>query len=133
MHFAVATMIRYGELAPRHIEGVALSDPDIAAIIPRITVEATPHHNALFPAERISDVDLVLQDGRTLTSGDIPASGGPGAWRSDEDVEAKFHSFCDGVLSSSRAHAIWNIRNRILDPTSKLTDLTTLLKEPPDA
>ncbi len=133
MHYAVATMIRHGEVAPRHIEGAALSDPEIAAIIPNITVEETAHHSALFPAERVSDVDITLHDGRTLTSGDIRASGGPGTWRTDAEVEAKFHSFCDGVLSPARTQAIWNMRNRMLKPDSRLTDLITLLTEPPDA
>ncbi|MEO0372750.1 MAG: MmgE/PrpD family protein, partial [Pseudomonadota bacterium] len=133
MHFAVATMIRYGELAPRHIEGATLSDPEIANLIPQITVEATDHHNALFPSERVSDVDVTLEDGRTLTSGDIRATGGPGAWRTDAEVEAKFHAFCDGVLTPNRAGAIWTMRNRMVEPDSKLSELTTLLQEPPNA
>ncbi|MEL7255037.1 MAG: MmgE/PrpD family protein [Pseudomonadota bacterium] len=133
MHYAVATMIRYREVAPRHIEGAALNDPEIASIIPTITAEATDHHSALFPAERVSDVDITLHDGRTLTSGDIRASGGPGTWRTDAEVEAKFLSFCDGVLTPARAKAIWNMRNRMLEPDSHLTNLTTLLTEPSDA
>ena len=133
MHYAVATTIRHGEIAPRHIEGAALNDPEIAAILPTITVEATDHHSALFPAERFSDVDMTLNNGHTLTSGDIRASGGPGTWRTDAEVEAKFHSFCDGVLKPVRAKAIWTMRNRMLEPDSHLTDLATLLPEPPDA
>ena len=133
MHFAVATMLRHGELAPKHIEGAALSDPDIAALIPRILVEASAPHNARFPEGRWSDIDVTLTDGRVLRSGDVPASGGPGAWRPDADVEAKFLSFCDGVLSQDRAQAIWTMRDRMLEPDTKLKDLADLVTKPGDA
>ena len=67
-----------------------------------------------------------------LASGDTPASGGPGAWRSDADVEAKFMSFCSGVLSEARAKAIWALRDGLLDG-AKLSDLTNLITNPGDA
>ncbi|MEM1238016.1 MAG: MmgE/PrpD family protein [Pseudomonadota bacterium] len=132
MHFAVATMVRYRDLAPRHIEGASLSDPEVAAILPRISVETGEEHNARFPAGRWSDVEITLHDGRVLASGDTPASGGPGAWRSDADVEAKVLSFCDGVLSDTRAKAIWALRDGLLDG-AKLSDLTKLITAPGDA
>ena len=132
MHFAVATMLRYRELAPRHIEGAALRDPEVAAIIQRSSVEAADVHNVRFPAGRWSDVEIALNDGQILASGDTPASGGPGAWRSDADVEAKFMSFCDGVLGKARAKAIWALRDGLLDG-AKLSDLTNLITNPGDA
>ncbi|MEL7281901.1 MAG: MmgE/PrpD family protein [Pseudomonadota bacterium] len=133
MHFAVATMLRYGELAPKHIEGAALSDPEVEAIIPRISVEASDSHNARFPEGRWSDIEVTLTDGRVVSSGDVPASGGPGAWRPDENVKAKFLSFCDGVLSRQRADAIWTMRDRILEADIALSDLAKLLINPGDA
>jgi len=128
----VATMLRYRELAPRHIGGAALSDPEVAAIIPRISVEAAEVHNVRFPAGRWSDVEVTLHDGQILASGDTPASGGPGAWRPDTDVEAKFMSFCDGVLSEARAKAIWALRDGLLGG-AKFSDLTNLIINPGDA
>jgi 2-methylcitrate dehydratase PrpD len=133
MHFVVATMLRYGEVGPRHIEGPALTDPEVAAIIPRITAVSDDRHNARFPEGRWSDVEVKLTDGRKLSSGDVPASGGPGAWRSDADIEAKFLTFCDGILAKDRAAAIWAMRDRLLEADSKLSDLTQLVLPAGDA
>ncbi|MEO0751144.1 MAG: MmgE/PrpD family protein [Pseudomonadota bacterium] len=133
MHFAVATMLRYGAIAPKHIEGDALSDPEIAAILPKISVEATSAHNDRFPQGRWSDVEVTLTTGEVLASGDVQASGGPGAWRPDADVEAKFLSFCDGVLNPQRTKDIWTMRDRMLSSDTKLSDLTALLTQPGDA
>jgi len=128
LHYVVAVMLRHGSVAPRHIADEELADPEVAALIPRISARAATAHNARFPEERWSDVTVRLRDGRVLRSGDVPASGGPGAWRPDADVEAKFHSFCEGVLLPARARAIWAMRDALLDPGvpfSRLADLVT--------
>ena len=133
MNFVIATMLKHGAIAPEHIEGEGLCDPDIAALVPKITAVATDLHNARFPAGRFSDVEVVLTDGRRLKSGDVAARGGPDAWMADAEVEAKFHSFCTKALSPSRARAIWSMRDGLLDPDSRFTDLTEHLFAPGDA
>lgn len=133
LHYVVAVMLQHGTLAPRHVADEGLDDPDVAAIIPRITAVATEKHNARFPASRWSDIEVTLTDGRKLTSGDVPASGGPGAWRTDAEVEAKFHDFCEGVLSPARSRAIWAMRDAMLDNTVKLAELTSLITPEGDA
>jgi len=133
MHFVVAVMLQYGVLAPSHINGDGLTDPAVTALIPKITAVSCDAHNARFPESRWSDVQITLKDGRVLQSGDVAASGGPGAWRPDADVEAKFHSFTDGVLSPTRARAIWAMRDALLRPDVKLSELTTLITAAGDA
>ncbi|QGX96809.1 MmgE/PrpD family protein [Roseovarius faecimaris] len=132
MHFVIATMLKHGTVAPEHIEGAGLRDPDVAALIPRISAVASDHHNATFPEGRWSDVVVTTRDGRTLASGDIAARGGVDAWMSDAEVEEKFHGFCAGVLSEERAHALWAMRDRLLQPDSRIADLTELVNAPGD-
>ncbi len=132
MNFAMATMLKHGTIAPTHIEGAGLQDPDIAALIPKITATATDTHNARFPAGRFSDVQVVLTDGRCLSSGDTAARGGPDAWMKDAEVEEKFQSFCAGVLSPNRTRAIWAMRDALLDPDTRFTDLTKHVLAPSD-
>ncbi|MEQ8898978.1 MAG: MmgE/PrpD family protein [Roseovarius sp.] len=133
LHYVVAVMLKHGTLAPRHVADEGLDDVDVAAIIPRITAVSSERHNARFPAGRWSDIEVTLRDGRKLHSGDVPASGGPGAWRSDAEVEAKFHDFCEGVLSPARSRAIWAMRDSLLDDTVTLAELAQLITPEGDA
>ncbi len=133
LHFVVAVMLVHGMVAPRHIADEGLGDAEVAALIPRITAVSAERHNARFPEGRWSDVEITLKDGRKLTSGDVPASGGPGAWRPDADVAAKFEAFCDGILSMDRTRAIWSMRDALLEPESRLADLSALVIPAGDA
>lgn len=133
MHYVVAAMLKDGALTPWHVTEGAFGAPGIAELIGRIGVAADDRHNARFPQGRWSDVEITLKDGRRLCSGDVAASGGPGAWRPDGDVEAKFHAFCDGVLSTGRARAIWAMRDALLDPSCKLAALAALVTPAGDA
>ena len=85
-------------------------------------------HNASFPDGHWSDIKVTLTDGRTLHSGDVAASGGPDAWRTDAEVEEKFHSFCGSVLPENRIRAIWAMRDALLDPGMKFADLAALVQ-----
>lgn len=129
LHFVLGVMLKHGTVAPSHIAGEGLKDPDIAALIPRISVVATDAHNARFPSGRWSDVEVVLKDGRKLQSPDTPASGGPDAWRPDADVEAKFHSFCEGRIDAARASAIWAMRDALLSPETRFSELAKLVQQ----
>ena len=133
MHFAMAVMLRYGHIAPAHISGDGLRDPEVAALISKITVVATDHQNAGFPKHRRSDVEVTLTDGTRLESGDVHARGGPGAWMEDAEIEQKFHNFCAGALSPERAKAIWAMRDALLRDDTKFSDLAALTRAGVDA
>ena len=127
LHFVLATMLKYGRVAPEHIAGDGLQDPAVAALIPRITAVSSDRHNATFPAGRWSDIEVTLSDGTKLASGDVPARGGPDAWLEDAEVEAKFHNFCAKALSEERTTRIWAMRDALLDPSMRFADLAALV------
>lgn len=128
LHFALAVMLRYGQIAPRHISGDGLLDPEVAALIPKINVIETANHSDDFPQYRRSDVDIFLKDGSRLSSGTVDARGGPEAWMLDDEVKQKFFNFCSDVLPNDRIQSIWDWRGKLLDPKTKFSDLAELVQ-----
>ncbi|WP_371224730.1 MmgE/PrpD family protein [Roseovarius sp. 2305UL8-3] len=128
MHFALSVMLQYGQIAPGHIAGDGLRDPAVAALTPKINVTATDAMNADFPLYRRSEVDATLTDGTVLQSGVVDARGGPDAWMSDGEVEQKFLNFCADALPDARARAIWAMRDGLLDPDTKFSQLADLVR-----
>ncbi|MBO9445849.1 MmgE/PrpD family protein [Ruegeria sp. R14_0] len=128
--FAVAVQAIYGRIGVEHISGTGLSDPSVAAMLPRIHVREDARHSTRFPKGRWADVTLETTDGRSLTSGDIHARGGPEGPFSKEDVVAKYTDFSAPVVGPDRADAI---RDAILGwtkPGSKISDLLPLVFDP---
>lgn len=128
--FAVANMLLHGRIAPQHISGPGLEDQNIAALLPKIKVKETGRHSARFPLGRWSDVDIRLKDGRSISSGDVHARGGPEAPMEDTEVESKFHTMTAATISKKRADAIWKMRDRLLQPDAKLKELSDLIYPP---
>ncbi|MFL4472140.1 MmgE/PrpD family protein [Tateyamaria armeniaca] len=129
--FALAVRAVHGRIGPEHVSGAGLCDADVADVLPRITVTEDARHSSRFPLGRWSDVTLTLRDGRVLASGDAHARGGPEAPMTLAEVEAKFHAM-SGALPETRKRAIWGMRAKLLDPTTRFGDLLSLLHAPAD-
>ena len=129
--FALAALLVHGRIGPDQVTGTALSDPDIAAVVERIRVSEDPRHSARFPDGRWSDVTVHLSDGRTMSSGDVNAKGGPEAPLPRAAVEAKFLEMTR-CLDRNRATAIWDMRDHLMEPGTRFADLLRLLHEHPD-
>jgi 2-methylcitrate dehydratase PrpD len=128
--FPVATMLVHGKVGPEHVAEAALSDPAVAAVLPRITVTAVQRHNDRFPAMRVGDVVIETTDGRRLSSGDVHARGGVDAPMPEAEIEEKFHVMTSSTLPEARSRAIWAMRHRLLEPGTRLADLTALIQGP---
>ena len=131
LHFNLAALLVHGRVGPEHISGAGLTDADVIALMPRITVTEDARHSSRFPAGRWSDLDVTLKDGRTVQSGDVHARGGPEAWMADAEVEEKFHGMA-AALDAHRRRAIWSTRDRILEPGVRFSELSSLLYSAPE-
>lgn len=127
--FALATMLVHGRIGPDEITGAGLSDPQVAALLPRISVHEAVRHSERFPEGRWSDVTLALKDGRRLASGDVNARGGSEAPMDMHEVEAKFHIMAS-ALPEPRRRAIWEMREQLMQPEAKFEELARLVRAP---
>lgn len=127
--FALATMLVHGRIGPDEITGAGLSDPQVAALLPRISVHEAVRHSERFPKGRWSDVTVELKDGRRLASGDVNARGGSEAPMEMHEVEAKFHIMAS-ALPEPRRRAIWEMREQLMQPEAKFEELARLVRAP---
>lgn len=130
--FSVATMLVHGRIGLEHISGPGLTDPAVAALVARTTSTAEQRHQSRYPAGRWADVDLLLTDGRVLTSGDTHARGGPEHPFPKDAVVAKFMEFAVPALGQPRAEAICAATIALTDPRSRFADLALHLYAAPD-
>ena len=129
--YAVATQMAYGRIGVEHISGDGLSDPLIADIHSRISVSEDARHSDRFPACRVADVTVTLQNGQVIESGDVHARGGPEAPMDRAEVIAKFMEFATPSLGETRAAAIRDAVLGFVNPDSKFSDLTALIFDAP--
>jgi 2-methylcitrate dehydratase PrpD len=126
LRFALAARIAKGHVGPDEITGGGPVRPGRRRHDGPHRHRGGPRHSTRFPAGRWSDVTLTLADGRTLTSGDVHARGGPEAPYDLAEVEAKFHLMAQ-TLPEPRRAAIWAMRERLPHPDSRFAELLSLL------
>lgn len=128
--FAVAVMAVHRRIGVEHISGAGLTDPAVVQFLDRITVRESQRHSSRFPLGRWADVTIRLTDGRTLSSGDVHARGGPEAPFSPDDIVAKYMEFAGPVLGERRASAIRDHVLSLIEPESRFADLAQFIYEP---
>ncbi|MEM6305719.1 MAG: MmgE/PrpD family protein [Pseudomonadota bacterium] len=129
--FAVAQMAVYGKIGVPQISGAGLSDRHVAAFLARITLREDPRFESRYPTGRWAEVEITLQDGQLLNSGEVHARGGPERPFTRQETREKFMAFTAPVIGEDRASAIWAAGLSLSDPSVAFTALTDLLTAPP--
>lgn len=129
--FAISVIVVYGRIGVEHITGRGLRDPRVADIIQRISISESARHSDRFPQGRWADVQITLNDGRKLDSGDVHAHGGPEAPMEESQLLEKFMEFSAPVLTESRAMKIRNTVLGLMEPESRFSELGALIYDPP--
>ena len=127
--FALAVMLLYDRIGPGHISGPALSDPQVAEVLTRIAVREEDRHSKRFPTGRWSDLTVTLTDDTKLASGDVQARGGLEAPMELSEIEAKFRMMAAALPEPSVA-ALWGMRERLMQPEAKFSELAQLVHAP---
>ncbi|UCG23110.1 MAG: MmgE/PrpD family protein, partial [Chloroflexota bacterium] len=127
--FPVATALVHRQLGPVELSGRGLHHPLVLQLAQRVELVEDPAHSARFPAERFAQVQLELEDGRILDSGEVEAIWGVADPPSDEALREKFLWLACTCLSKERARelevAIWQVTD-----SSDVNALCQLLGHP---
>src|SRR5271170_6306272 len=123
--YVIAAAIAERQVTPVQFEMKKIMDPIIRAQLKKVEVVADPEIEEVFPALQRVIVNLTTTDGRTFTKQLDYPKGDPRNPLSDQEVEEKFATLAEGVLSQNAQkklkEAIWNLEE--IGSVSKLMAL----------
>lgn len=128
--FPVAAALVRGIVGPAEVGPDGRADEQVLRLSESITVFESEEYSARFPAQRWSEVTVVLRDGRRLASGPTTALGDPDNPLTDAALAAKFHAFADDALGRPRSDAVEDAVRRLDDPAADLAHLLDLILGP---
>jgi 2-methylcitrate dehydratase len=125
--FVIAVAIADRQVTPASFTQEKIMDPKIRAQLKKVELIGDPEIDKVFPALQRTIVKIATTDGRLLTKQLEYPKGDPRNPLTDKEVEEKFASLADGVLSASAQEklkgAIWN-----LDKVKSVKDFMALTK-----
>lgn len=104
--FPCAAAMVHGTIAPQHLMGTALQDPEVLRLSDTMTFAEHDDANAAFPLRRFARVSLTLQGGQVLESRWHEPKWDHTSPPSYEEIAAKYHALTDPLLGSRRAQAL---------------------------
>lgn len=104
--FPVAAALVHGRVGVEEISGKGLKDEAVLKLSCSVELYEVEAFNHDFPARRISQLTIELQDGRVLESGPTEADGDPESPLTTEQIDHKFMEFATPPLGEQRARDI---------------------------
>ena len=102
--FPVAAALLDGAVGPIQVLPPRLHDPDLLALLDKVSTETAPEFESEFPAKAPAEVIVESTDGQTYTSGRIEALWEPpDTLPTDAELEAKFLWLTGPVLGTMKA------------------------------
>ncbi|HEX3536314.1 MAG TPA: MmgE/PrpD family protein [Stellaceae bacterium] len=99
-----------------------VSNPAVAALCRKVSVESDPELDRLFPEFYASRIEVRTGDGRRLVRRNDIARGYPETPMTEEELDAKFRALAGSVCGPARVGAL----SAALDELSEVPDLTAL-------
>lgn len=103
LQYCVAAQMIMGSVRLSAMEPAALSNPDIRALMPRITVDEAPDIAAEYPRKRMARVHLTLKDGREFHHFQPTRRGDPDNPIPQAELITKFRELAGPVLAEGEA------------------------------
>src|SRR5262249_50230242 len=103
MPFCLAAALARGQVSIDSFDEASLTSPDLAALLPRVTMRVNPSFDGAAPPLTEATVTIRLRDGRTLTHTARGARGYPDRPASDDELNQKYLSCATRTLSNGAA------------------------------
>src|SRR5205085_10282169 len=100
--FPLAALLVQGTLGSDVIAHPTSCEPAVSRLAECVSLLADPHFSARFPAERLAQVTLRLDDGTILRSEPTAARGDPDSPLPDAEISGKFHRLAGGLAVERR-------------------------------
>lgn len=111
--FILASGLVHGNIRLDAYSEERLRDPQVRAVMPRISVKLDKEVDALFPRQRAASVWVTMKDGTLLHHFQPHRIGDPDLPLSDRQLEDKFFELVTSTISSQQAtkllHLLWSI------------------------
>jgi 2-methylcitrate dehydratase len=117
--YCIAVAVAKGNVLPSDFNDVALKDPFVWELLPKIKVVAEPEIDALFPKVKRAIVTVTTDDERQFTKQEDYAKGRAERPLSDDELIDKFRANGQGAMSEARLE-------EIIQATFSLEDLSTV-------
>lgn len=105
--FPVAAALVDGEVGPTQVMPPRLFDPELLALMERVSTEIAPEFEAEFPAKAPAEVIVKTTTGQTFRSGRVEARWEPpDSLPTDEELEEKFSWLAEPVIGAGSARAL---------------------------
>jgi 2-methylcitrate dehydratase len=110
--YVVAVALKHGAVELGHFDEACLNDPEMIDLVQRIVVEETKECNDLYPESYANRVEIKTTSGEMLSELVRYHRGHPRNPLSEKEIEQKFYSLVDELLSEkTREEILVQIRN----------------------
>ena len=128
MPYATAIALKHNTLNQSHFSDEHINDPAIATLISNTRIEASDEAARQFPGAMLCNLDLRMNDGQTYGAEVAHFRGHHLNPMTDAEVEAKFRSLCEDLLTSDQTEELltrlWHLEEE--DDVSALLRLTRI-------
>ncbi len=124
--YSAAVAILYGKVGLGEFKTKVLNDQAVRTLIQKIDVYADPDLDRMVPDHRGARAEILLKDGRKLTSTILDPKGEPENPGSGNDIYDKFRMLASTVFKTDRVDKLLEKIDR-LEKMRDLTELTSLL------